>query len=94
MAGCWDCSKFYIGKTKRCLHDGKIEHFKALTKSDHTSAIADHMKTTGHNIKWDHFDILASGKTDFHCKIKETLLIQELQPSLNVNVSSEKLLLF
>ena len=52
------------------------------------------MKTTGHNIKWDHFDILASGKTDFHCKIKETLLIQELQPSLNANVSSEILLLF
>ena len=27
-------------------------------------------------------------------KIKETLFIQELKPSLNVNVSSEKLLLF
>ena len=37
------------------------QHFKALTKSDQTSAIADHMKTTGHNSKWDHFDILASG---------------------------------
>ena len=80
-------SEFYIGKTKRRLHDRKTEHFKALTKSDQASAIADHMKTTDHNIKWDHFDILASGKTDFHCKIKETLLIQELQPSLNVNVS-------
>ena len=45
-------------------------------------------------IKCDHFDILASGKPDFHCKIKETLLIQELKPSLNVNVSSEKLLLY
>ena len=63
-------------------------------KSDHSSAIADHVKTTGHDIKWDHFDILASGKTDFHCKIKETLFIQGLRPSLNVNVSSEKLLLF
>ena len=31
---------------------------------------------------------------DFHCKIKETLFIQELKPSLNVNISSEKLLLF
>ena len=39
------------------------------------------MKTTGHNIKWDHFDILASGKTDLHCKIKENLFIQELKPS-------------
>ena len=44
--------------------------------------------TTGHNIKWDHFDILASGKTDLHCKIKETLFIQELKPSLNANVGS------
>ena len=76
-----------MGKTKRRLHDRKKE-------SDHSSAIADHVKTTGHDIKWDHFDILASGKTDFHCKIKETLFIQELKPSLNVNISSEKLLLF
>ena len=78
-AGCWDCSDFYIGKTKRRLHDRKTEHFRALTKNDPTSAIADHIKATGHNIKWDHFDILASGKTDYHCKIKETLLIQELK---------------
>ena len=87
-------NEFYIGKTKRRLRDRKTEHFKALAKSDHSSAIADHVKTTGHDIKWDHFDILVSGKTDFHCKIKETLFIQELQPSLNVNIGSEKLLLF
>ena len=58
------------------------------------SAVADHVKTTGHNIKWDHFEILASGKTDYHCKIKETLFIQELKPAFNVNVSSEKLMLY
>ena len=91
---CWNCGEFYTGKSKRRLHDRKTEHFKALAKSDHSSAIADHVKTTGHDIKWDHFDILASGKTDFHCKIKETLFIQELKPSLNVNISSGKLLLF
>ena len=39
---------------------------------NHSSAIADHIKTTGHNIKWDNFDILAYGKTDYHCKIKKT----------------------
>ena len=93
-ASCWNCNDFYIGKTKRRLHDRKTEHFKALLKPDHFSAVADHIKTTGHNIKWDHFDILAFGKTDYHCKIKETLIIQELQPALNVNVSSEKLLLY
>ena len=29
----------------------------------------------------------------YHCKVKEILFIQELQPALNANVSSEKLLL-
>ena len=93
-ACCWDCDDFYIGQTKRRLHDRKTEHFKALAKTDNTSAVADHVKTTGHNIKWDHFEILASGKTDYHCKIKETLFIQELKPAFNVNVSSEKLMLY
>ena len=45
----------------------------------------------GHNIKWD---ILAQGKTDYRCKIKETLYIQELEPAFNVNVGSEKLMLY
>ena len=76
------------------VRNRKTEHFKALTKNDHSTAIADHIKTTGHNIKWDNFDILASGKTDYHCKIKETLFIYELKPALNVNVGSEKLLLY
>ena len=28
------------------------------------SAIADHISSTGHNIKWDHFHILATGRSD------------------------------
>ena len=61
-ASCWDCDDFYIGKTKRRLHDRKTGHFKALTH-----AIADHMSSTGHNIKWDHFEILTTGRSDIHC---------------------------
>ena len=60
-ASCWDCDAFYIGKTKRRLHDRKTEHFKALTQIGHASAVAEHSISTGHNIKWDHFEILASG---------------------------------
>ena len=26
--------------------------------------------STGHNMKWDQFDILARGRSDTHCKIK------------------------
>ena len=41
-----------------------IEHFKALTQMGHASAVAEHSISTGHNIKWDHFEILASGQCD------------------------------
>ena len=86
-ASCCDCNDFYIGKTKRRLHDRKTEHFKALVKNDrhvcHCRPCQNHQ--TQHQ---------ASGKTDYHCKIKETLLIQELKPAFNVNVSSEKLMLY
>lgn len=44
------------------LHERKMKHFKALAKKDNTSAIAEHVKTTGHNITWGHLDILANGK--------------------------------
>ena len=93
-ASCWDCDAFYIGKTKRRLHDRKTEHFKALAQIGHASAVAEHSISTGHNIKWDHFETLASGQCDLQCKIKETLLIWDLKPTLNVNVGSENLLLY
>ena len=69
-ASCWDCDDFYIGKTKRRLHDRKTEHFKALWKNGQTSAIADHITSTRHNIKWDHFQILATERSDIHVELK------------------------
>jgi len=81
-------------RKKRRLHDRKTEHFKALAKNGHTSAIADHLTFTGHNIKWDNFDILATGRSEIHYKIKETLLIRDLKPALNENIGSEKLFLY
>ena len=93
-ASCWDCDAFYICKTKRRLHDRKTEHFKALTQIGHASAVAEHSISTGHNIKWDHFEILASGQCDLRYKIKKTLLTRDLKPDLKENVSSENLLLY
>ena len=45
-------------------------------------------------IKWDHFEILASGQCDLQCKSKETLSVWDLKPALNENVGSEKLFLY
>ena len=85
------CNDFYIGKTKRRLHDRKTEHFKALINGHRTSALADHVTSTGHSLKWDHFEVLGKGRSDTQCKIKETLLIKDLKPTLNEYVSSERL---
>ena len=79
ILSCWDCDDSYMGKTKCQLHDRKTEHFKALMSNSHSSAIADHtcMTQTGHRIKWDNFDILATGQSDIHCKIRETLFFDQ-----------------
>ena len=39
------------------------------------------------------FEILATGRSVIHCRIKESLLIKDLKPSLNENVGREKLFL-
>ena len=39
-------------------------------------------------------NLSAGSISDIHCKIKETLLIRDLNPVLNENVDSEKLLLY
>ena len=62
--------------------------------AQHIVAIADHITSTGHNIKWGHFEILATERSDIHCRIKESLLIKDLKPSLNENVGSKKLFLY
>ena len=68
------------------------KHSRRMVK--HQLAIADHITSTGHYINWDHFEILATGRSDIHCRIKESLLIKDLKPSLNENVGSEKLFLY
>ena len=56
----------------------KKVHFKALNGISQTSVIANHTVKTGHNIKWDHFQVLASGSSDLHCKIKENIGSEKL----------------
>ena len=47
-----------------------------LTQVGHASAVADHTISTGHNIKWDHFEVLATEKSDLQRKIKANALNQ------------------
>ena len=84
-----------MGKTKKRLGVRQSEHFKAISQPNNfKSAVADHFTSTGHNIDWDNFKILTYGKTDYHCKIKETLFIKEMSPAMNGNEGTEPLYLF
>ena len=58
----------------------------SLIRNCHESAIADHVFLTNHGIKWDHFEILATGRSDMHCKIKESL---EVKSDLRSNFFAE-----
>ena len=44
-----------------------------ILRKNGTNPCIYHVKTTGHNIKLVYFDILAKGKPDYRCKIKEIL---------------------
>ena len=39
-----------------------------------TSALADHAISTGHSLKWDHFEILVTGRSDHHSTTKKLFL--------------------
>ena len=60
---------FCMGETKRRLHDRTTEHFKAHTKSCQASAISDLITSTGNNIRLDHFEFLAIGRSEIHSRI-------------------------
>ena len=86
----WDCNGFYIGNwIKLRLHGRKTELFGVLAKNDNTSVIADHVKTTGHSIKWDHFNILAKGKQTTIAKSKRPYLCKNMS-QLSMSTSEEK----
>ena len=50
---------------KACINKfyGCIDLRVIFQSNHHASAIADHVTSTGHNFKWDHFDILAKGRS-------------------------------
>ena len=83
-ANCWDCNAFSLVK----LNEGFTIEKPNILRPSQKMTILQPLLTTSKPLditsKWDHFDILAKGKTDYHCKIKETLFIQEHESVLLV----------
>ena len=65
-----------LGEGEGCLKVTLMEELRNVI-STWWELRMNYVKATEHNIKGDHFYVLAKGKTDYHCKIKETLFIQK-----------------
>ncbi len=76
---CDDCNKKYISETARTLGTRLKEH--ATTKRHTTSAIAEHIKDSGHRVKMDDGRILQRQNNTQRRKIKEANQICKKQPT-------------
>ena len=84
--------KFSCGRVGE--HSGVSPLTGKKSKTKKTTAIKDHMLFCDHVVSLEDFKILASSNSEFHLKIKESLLISRDKPELNRNEKSLPLYLF
>ena len=97
---CGRCNATYYSET--CWHlsirVGEHSGVSLLTgkilKSKKSTAVKDHMLFCDHIVSIDNFKNLATSDSDFHVKVKESLLISHDEPILNKNEMSLCLYLF
>ena len=97
---CAGCKATYYGETCR--------HFKVRvdepsrispvtnkrSKSRKSTAVKDHMLICEQPVSFEDFKVLVPSNSEYHLKIKESLLISRDQPVLNKNEASLPLHLF
>ena len=97
---CGRCNATCYGETCRHLtvrfgeHSGVSPLTGKKSKSKKSTAVKDHMLFCDHIVSIDDFKILATSDSDFHVKVKESLLISRDEPILNKNETSLPLYLF
>ena len=97
---CGGCKAAYYGETYRHLSFRVGEHSDVSpligkkSKSKRSTAVKDGMLFCDHIVSIDDFKILATSDSDFHVKVKESLLILRDEPILNKNETSLPLYLF
>ena len=93
----FSCGRFnatYYGETwqhfniKVGEHSGVSPLIRKKSKAKANTAIKDHMLLCNHIVSLKDFKILASSNSEFHPKVKESLLIVRDKPELNRNEKS------
>ena len=97
---CGRCNAAYYGETCWGLsirvgeHSGVLPLTGKKSKAKTTTAIKDHMLLCDHVVFLEDFQILASSNSEFHLKVKESLLLAHDKPKLSRNKKSLPLYLF
>ena len=91
---CSRCNATYFGETYQHLsvrvgeHSGVSPLTGKKSKSKKSTAVKDHMLFCDHIVSINDFKVLATSDSDFHVKVKESLLISRDEPILNKNETS------
>ena len=96
------CNDVYIGETKRHILVRQFEHIgksilteKPLKYNEKdATAIRKHCHHKDHRADINCFSLIGSASNKFHLKLKESLLILKMKPSLNIAKESMPLMLF
>ena len=99
---CNICNDVYIGETKRHLLVREFEHLgkSILTNKpmkyneESATAIRKHCQQLDHHSDISNFSSIGNSANEFHLKLKESLVILKLKPSLNIAKESTTLHLF
>ena len=92
-------STFGVGNKFRYMSDKNIEisfqEHNAQTKTNHQTDLTSYLlENPSHSTEFDQLEILATANNSSELLIKETLLIHAQNPSINLDESSNPLLLF
>ena len=83
------CGQSYIGQTHRNLTT-RIQEHELHGKQNQESDIAKHLvRNPNHKINFDFPEILGHSNNRRKRRIKESLLIQKIQPQINVDIASQ-----
>ena len=88
------CDSVYIGQARRNLR-ARLDDHNPAANSNQQSDVAKHLlENPTHFINFNEPEILCSAYNFKELLIKETLLIHQLQPDINVDISSFPLYVF
>ena len=88
------CRQSYIGQT-HCNLATRIQEHVPSGKQNQQSAVAKHLVgNPNHKINFDSPEILGHSNNRRKLRIEETLLIQKIQPQINLDGASQRIYLF